>query len=127
VTYQDRTPETQRSHRTRFKRRAPRLRDWTRRATGGVRRLIRQLRRHRHRWVRLGAGVALILGGVFAFLPVLGIWMLPLGFIILSDETGYLRRPRRRLQVWLGRRYPRLRRWLEDEGAAKTRDRTEDY
>ena len=30
-------------------------------------------------WVRVPAGIALIGGGVLSFLPVLGIWMLPVG------------------------------------------------
>ncbi len=36
---------------------------------------------------RLLLGLLLMLGGVFAFLPVLGIWMLPLGFAIAALDV----------------------------------------
>ncbi len=54
--------------------------------------------------VRLGAGVLLILGGVFGFLPVLGFWMIPLGLVILSVDLPAVRRIRRRSEVYLGRK-----------------------
>lgn len=80
------------------------LRNWSMMATRALVRGVQQLKQHPNRWVRRALAIALILGGVFAFLPILGIWMLPLGLVILSDETTALRRPRRRLQIWLGRR-----------------------
>jgi hypothetical protein len=127
VTREYRRPEKLRSALARVKQRAPRLHGWARRATSALLRQVRQLKNHRRRWVRLAAGFALILGGVFAFLPVLGIWMLPLGVVILSNETSYLRRPRRRLQVWLGRRYPGLRHLIDDDEAPETADRNARY
>jgi hypothetical protein len=36
------------------------------------------------RWVRVPAGVLLVTGGVFSVLPVLGLWMLPLGVLLLA-------------------------------------------
>lgn len=77
-----------------------------------VRRLVNaidRLKRHPNRWVRRGLGLGLILGGVLWFLPVVGLWMLPLGLVVLSDETRHLRRPRRRLQVWLANRFPQCK------------------
>jgi purine-cytosine permease-like protein len=62
-----------------------------------------------HPVLRIGLGVLLILGGLFSFLPVLGIWMLPLGLIILSIDFATVRRFRRRSTVKLGRWL--LRRW----------------
>ena len=76
------------------------------RLTRAVVRGVYRLKRHPSPWVRRGLGVALMLGGVLSFLPVLGIWMLPLGLVVLSDEVHQLRRPRRRLQVWAGSRWP---------------------
>lgn len=70
---------------------------------------IERLKRHPNKWARRGAGGVLILGGFLWFLPVLGLWMLPLGLVILSDEADWLRRPRRRLTVWLVSRYRRWR------------------
>jgi hypothetical protein len=53
---------------------------------------------------RRGVGVALCVGGVFGFLPVVGFWMLPLGLMVLSIDSPRLRRRRRRITVWWGRR-----------------------
>lgn len=86
---------------------------WSRPAERLTARLVRaigQLKAHPNRWLRRVLGSALILGGLLAFLPVLGVWMLPLGLVILSDERHALRRPRRRLQVWAGQRWPACRR-----------------
>jgi hypothetical protein len=43
--------------------------------------------------VRVPAGVALIGGGVLSFLPVLGIWMLPVGFALLAHDIPAMHRP----------------------------------
>ena len=56
------------------------------------------------RFQRTVLGIALCIGGVLGFLPILGFWMLPLGIIVLSLEYDAFRRFRRRLQVWWGRR-----------------------
>ena len=82
--------------------------------TARVLRAVYRLKRHPSAWVRRGLGLALVVGGLLAFLPVLGIWMLPLGLVILSDEVHQLRRPRRRFQVWAGSRWPLCRMPLPD-------------
>jgi len=41
-------------------------------------------RRHLPPGVRLVAGLLLMLGGVFGFLPVIGFWMLPLGAAVAA-------------------------------------------
>ena len=56
------------------------------------------------RLARMSVGVALIGGGCLGFLPILGFWMLPLGFVILSQDSAVVRRWRRRLSVWWGRK-----------------------
>jgi hypothetical protein len=33
----------------------------------------------------------LILGGLLSFLPILGIWMLPLGLLLLAEDLPVLR------------------------------------
>jgi hypothetical protein len=58
----------------------------------------------RSRAGRVALGVGLVVGGFVGFLPVLGFWMLPLGLIVLSVDLALVRRHRRRLQVWWGRR-----------------------
>ncbi len=52
--------------------------------------------------VRLLAGIVLMLGGVFGFLPVVGFWMLPLGLAVAALDAVPLWR-------WLTGR----RRWRE--------------
>ena len=51
------------------------------------------VRRPSARLVRLPAALLLIAGGVFSFLPVLGIWMLPLGLLLLAVDVPALERP----------------------------------
>jgi len=53
---------------------------------------------------RIVLGWALVFGGIFGFMPIAGIWMLPLGFIVLSVDSPRIRRQRRRLTVWWARR-----------------------
>ena len=62
------------------------------------------------RWLRIPIGILLMLGGVFAILPVLGLWMLPLGLVLLAQDIPFLRRPTRRGLLWLERRYVRHKR-----------------
>src|ERR1700752_190614 len=52
------------------------------------------------KWARIPAGVLLILGGFLSFLPVLGIWMLPLGVALLAIDIPFLRKPTARLIGW---------------------------
>ena len=63
-----------------------------------------RVRLPRSRAARIGLGVALLAGGMLFFLPVLGFWMVPLGLVILSGEFAAIRRLRRRLALWWGRR-----------------------
>ena len=52
---------------------------------------------------RLTLGLALVLGGILGFLPILGLWMLPLGLLVLSVDFVFVRRWRRRVMVKWGR------------------------
>ena len=58
----------------------------------------------RSKALRICLGLALVLGGVIGFLPVLGFWMIPLGVIVLSIDLPVARRLRRRTIIWWGRR-----------------------
>ncbi|HZO55759.1 MAG TPA: hypothetical protein VFB63_23820 [Bryobacteraceae bacterium] len=53
---------------------------------------------------RVALGVALVIGGMVGFLPILGFWMIPLGLLVLSIDLAIVRRQRRRAEVWWGRR-----------------------
>ena len=77
--------------------------------------ITRWLRKPASRWARLPAGIALILGGCLAILPVFGLWMIPLGLMLLADDIPPLRRLRDRVLDWLERRRPN---WFAAAGRA---------
>ncbi|WP_246233268.1 hypothetical protein [Aurantimonas aggregata] len=56
-----------------------------------------------NRATRVSLGIALTIGGILGFLPILGFWMIPLGLIILSVDFAIVRRARRRTAVKWGR------------------------
>jgi hypothetical protein len=64
-----------------------------------VSRNLNRLRGKRAIWVRVPTGVALIGGGVLGFLPlpIVGIWMLPVGLALLAHDFQTMRRPMARL------------------------------
>jgi hypothetical protein len=77
-------------------------------------RFLRWLRAPSSRWVRIPAGILLIVGGVFSFLPILGLWMVPLGALLLAQDIPFLRRPVGRALLWLERRWIQ---WKRRRGA----------
>jgi hypothetical protein len=83
-----------------------RLRRLLRRLPSRMQAITRWLRKPESRWARLPAGIALILGGFLAILPVFGLWMFPLGLMLLADDIPPLRRFRDRGLDWLERRRP---------------------
>lgn len=55
--------------------------------------------------IRLPLGLLCIAGGIFSFLPVLGIWMLPLGILLIAVDVPWVRR-------WVIQTWPRIEaRW----------------
>lgn len=73
--------------------------------------------RHPKSWiVRIPVGILLMLGGVFSILPGLGIWMLPLGLLLLAADIPFLRRPVARFTVWSADQWARLRAWWARRG-----------
>jgi hypothetical protein len=73
---------------------------------------LRSLRQPSRRWLRIPAGFLLILGGLLSVLPVLGLWMLPLGLVLLAEDVPALRSLRSRLLDWIERRHPA---WLQPD------------
>lgn len=59
----------------------------------GLRGPMATLRRDSWFPIRFPVALLLIVGGVFSFLPVLGIWMLPLGLLLLAVDLPILRGP----------------------------------
>ena len=79
-----------------------------------VRFLGRRVRLPSNIFFRVGLGILCLVGGLLWFLPVLGLWMLPLGLLILSVDLPPVRRFRRRLDVkfvqFIRKRFPWLAR-----------------
>jgi len=53
------------------------------------------------RWLRIPSGTLLIAGGVLSILPLLGVWMLPLGLAVLAEDVPALRSARAKVLDWL--------------------------
>jgi hypothetical protein len=82
---------------------------------------VRFLRQPSGRRLRIPAGLLLILGGLLAFLPILGLWMLPLGLLLLAEDLPALRSWRSRILDWIERHRPE---WLEPRHDRTLHDRT---
>src|SRR5262249_24431016 len=54
---------------------------------------IDRLRQPEAVWVRVPAGIALTGGGMLSFLPVFGVWMLPLGLALLAYDVPPMQPP----------------------------------
>lgn len=72
----------------------------------GAQRPFRWLRRPEARWLRIPAGVLLAAASLLSILPIFGLWMLPLGLVLLAEDVAPLRRARDRLLAWAERRWP---------------------
>ena len=58
-----------------------------------VSQFIQWLRKPTSFLVRLGVAMLLIVGGIFSFLPILGLWMLPLGLLFIAQDIPFLQKP----------------------------------
>jgi hypothetical protein len=67
------------------------------------------LREPSRRIVRIIAALLFILGGVFSILPVLGLWMLPVGLALLSEDIPGLKVPLERSARWIVATWARVR------------------
>jgi len=67
------------------------------------------LRRPSSKLTRIPLALLLMLGGVFSILPVLGLWMLPLGMLLIAQDVPVLEKPVARSLGWLERK------WIERE------------
>jgi hypothetical protein len=76
------------------------------RLPGAARTASRWLRRPQARWARLPAGLLLIVGGFLFVLPVFGLWMQPLGVILLADDIAAFRQLRERMLDMIERYRP---------------------
>jgi len=70
----------------------------------GPARFVAWLRQPSSRLVRIPLAILLILGGIFSFLPVLGIWMLPVGLLLFAQDVPMLQPPLARMLAWVERK-----------------------
>ncbi len=71
----------------------------------GPARFIGWLRKPSSRYVRIPIAILLIIGGIFSFLPVLGLWMLPLGLLLFAQDVPILQKPMARMLGWIERKW----------------------
>jgi len=76
---------------------------------GRIRWGVKWLREPSRRWLRLGTAVLLVLGAFLAVLPMLGLWMLPLGLALMSDDIPWLKVPLEKLSRGIERLWARIR------------------
>ncbi|WP_371421057.1 hypothetical protein [Tardiphaga sp.] len=69
------------------------------------------MRKPSSKLVRFPLGILLIIGGIFSILPVLGLWMLPLGLILIAQDIPPLEKPVAQFLGWLERK------WIERQRA----------
>lgn len=74
-------------------------------------RFVGWLRRPSSKLVRIPLAVLLVGGGIFGFLPVLGLWMLPLGIALIAQDVPVLEKPTARTLGWMERK------WIERQRA----------
>ena len=74
-------------------------------------RFVGWLRKPSSKLVRFPLGILLIIGGIFSILPVLGLWMLPLGLILIAQDIPPLEKPVAQFLGWLERK------WIERQRA----------
>lgn len=75
--------------------------------------LLRWIRDPQAWVVRAPLGIMLIAGGLLAFLPVLGLWMVPVGLLLLAVDLPLLRGPVSAAMIRLRRRWARWQRRKE--------------
>jgi hypothetical protein len=75
-------------------------------------RAIRWARDPAKRHHRIPLGILCLLGGLFWFLPVVGLWLLPVGLVLIAHDVPRLRQPVARFMIWIEARCLAVRqRW----------------
>lgn len=81
-------------------------------------RFVSWLRKPSSIYARMPLAFLLMVGGVFSFLPVLGLWMLPLGLVLFAQDVPPLQKPMAQGLGWVERK------WLERQRAKFESERT---
>jgi hypothetical protein len=79
----------------------------------GPGRFVGWLRKPSSRYARIPLAILLIAGGILSFLPILGLWMLPLGLLLFAQDVPFLQKPMARMLGWIERK------WIERERAKR--------
>jgi hypothetical protein len=74
-----------------------------------VSQFIRWLRKPSSFAARLLVALLLIVGGFLSFLPVLGLWMLPLGLLFIAQDIPILQKPLVSALAWVEANWERLK------------------
>jgi len=74
-----------------------------------ISRFIRWLRQPSSFAIRVIVALFLIAGGIFSFLPVLGLWMLPLGLLLIAQDVPFLQKPIVAALAWVEAKWNWLR------------------
>jgi len=75
---------------------------------------IRWTRKPNLFWLRLPLGLALFACGFLAILPIFGMWMTPLGLLLLAQDFAPVRRGIYRLVNWTAAKRPH---WFGEQPA----------
>ena len=73
-------------------------------------RFVRWVRQPSSRWVRIPLALLLVAGGILSFLPILGLWMLPLGLLLIAQDVPFLQKPLAVALGWIERK------WMDRKG-----------
>ena len=83
----------------------------------GPARFVGWVRKPSSIYVRIPLALLLVIGGFLSFLPVLGLWMLPLGLLLFAQDIPPLQKPLAQMLGWIERK------WLERQRAKFERER----
>ena len=83
----------------------------------GPSKFVGWLRKPSSIYARVPLAFLLIVGGIFSFLPVLGLWMLPLGLLLFAQDVPPLQKPMAHGLGWIERK------WLERQRVKLERER----
>jgi hypothetical protein len=83
----------------------------------GPAKFVRWVRKPSSVYVRAPLALLLVVGGFLSFLPVLGLWMLPLGLLLFAQDVPPLQKPLAQVLGWIERK------WLERQRAKFERER----
>ncbi|MDB5655879.1 MAG: hypothetical protein JWQ94_3492 [Tardiphaga sp.] len=68
-------------------------------------RFVSWLRQPSSKLVRIPLALLLMLGGIFSILPVLGLWMLPLGMLLIAQDVPFFEKPVAQSLGWIERKW----------------------